>query len=70
MVKLAIVSSKKYLKSKQAVDFLKYLDNQKISYERLILEDKNYENTSKNTYFNFIEILFFKSTYIVSKIPL
>ncbi len=50
MVKLAIVSSKKYLKSKQAVDFLQYLDNQKISYEKLILEDKSYENTSKDTF--------------------
>ena len=50
MVKLAIVSSKKYLKSKQTVDFLKYLDNQKISYEKLILEDKSYENTSKDTF--------------------
>ena len=50
MVKLAIVSSKKYLKSKQAVDFLKYLDNQKISYEKLILEDKSYENKSKDTF--------------------
>ena len=50
MVKLAIVSSKKYLKSKQAVDFLQYLNNQKISYEKLILEDKSYENTSKDTF--------------------
>ena len=50
MVKLAIVSSKKYLKSKQAVDFLQYLDNQKISYDKLILEDKSYENTSKDTF--------------------
>ena len=50
MVKLAIVSSKKYLKSKQAVDFLQYLDNQKISYEKLILEDKSYEKTSQETY--------------------
>lgn len=50
MVKLAIVSSKKYLKSKQAVDFLQYLDNQNISYDKLILEDKSYENTSKDTF--------------------
>ena len=50
MVKLAIVSSKKYLKSKQAVDFLQYLDSQKISYEKLILEDKSYENTSKDAF--------------------
>ena len=39
MVKLAIVSSKKYLKSKQAIDFLQYLDHQKISYDKLILEE-------------------------------
>lgn len=50
MVKLAIVSSKKYLKSKQAVDFLQYLDNQNISYDKLIIEDKSYENTSKDTF--------------------
>ena len=56
MVKLAIVSSKKYLKTKQAVDFLQYLDNQKISYDKLKLEDKSYENTSKNT-FNLIIIM-------------
>ena len=52
MIKLAIVSSKKYLKSKQAVDFLEYLDYQKISHDKLILEDKSYDNTSKET-FNF-----------------
>ena len=43
MVKLAIVSSKKYLKSKPAVDFLQYLDDQKISYVKLKLEDKSYD---------------------------
>ncbi len=50
MIKLAIVSSKKYLKSKQAVDFLEYLENQKIRYEKLILEDKSYENTTKDIF--------------------
>ena len=50
MIKLAIVSSKKYLKSKQAVDFLEYLDNQKISHDKLIIEDKSYDDTSKETF--------------------
>ena len=39
MIKLAIVSSKKYLKSKQAVEFVEYLNNQKISYEKIIFEE-------------------------------
>ena len=50
MKKLAIVSSKKYLKSKQAVEFVEYLDKQKISYEKLILEDTRYKNASKDTF--------------------
>ena len=50
MGKLAIVSSKKYLKSKSAIDFLQYLDSQNISYEKLILEDKSSQNTSKDTF--------------------
>ena len=50
MVKFAIVSSKNYLKSKQAVDFLQYLNKQKINYEKLILKDKSYEITSKDSF--------------------
>ena len=50
MIKLAIVSSKKYLKSKQAVEFVEYLNNQKISYEKIILEEANYKNASKDTF--------------------
>ena len=50
MIKLAIVSSKKYLKSKQAMEFIEYLNNQKISYEKLILEETSYENASKDTF--------------------
>ena len=46
MVKLAIVSSKKYLKSKQATEFVEYLDNQEISYEKLIIEDPDFKNGS------------------------
>ena len=38
MVKLVIVSSKKYLKSKQAVDLLNYLDKQKIQYEKILAD--------------------------------
>ncbi len=53
MIKLAIVSSKKYLKSKQALEFLNYLDKQKITYEKLIIEDSSYENAS-NDNFNLI----------------
>ena len=43
MIKLAIVSSKKYLKSKQALEFVEYLNSQDISYEELIIEDTSYE---------------------------
>ena len=43
MTKLAIVSSKKYLKSKQAVALISYLDEQKIYYEK-ILVDSEIEN--------------------------
>ena len=50
MIKLAIVSSKKYLKSKQAVEFVEYLNNQKISYEKIIFEETSYENASKDTF--------------------
>ena len=50
MIKLAIVSSKKYLKSKQAVEFVEHLNNQKISYEKLIFEESSYENASKDTF--------------------
>ena len=50
MVKLAIVSSKKYLKSKQATEFVEYLDNQEISYETLIIEDPGFKNTPKNIF--------------------
>ena len=40
MIKLAIVSSKKYLKSKQAVDLVTYLDKQKIIYEKILVESQ------------------------------
>ena len=50
MIKLAIVSSKKYLKSKQALEFLDYLDNQKLLYKKLILEDSSYDNESKDSF--------------------
>ena len=42
MVKLVIVSSKKYLKSKQAVELLSYLDENKIKYEKLLV-DSSYQ---------------------------
>ena len=38
MVKLVIVSSKKYLKSKQAVELLSYLDEKKIKYEKILVD--------------------------------
>ena len=38
MIKLAIVSSKKYLKSKQAVALVSYLDEQKIHYEKILVD--------------------------------
>ncbi len=40
MIKLAIVSSKKYLKSKQAVELVSYLDKQKIIYEKILVESQ------------------------------
>ena len=50
MIKLGIVSSKKYLRSKQSTEFFRYLDSKNISYKKLILEDKNYDNESKDNF--------------------
>ena len=38
MINLAIVSSKKYLKSKQAVELIAYLEDQKIQFEKLLAD--------------------------------
>ena len=40
MNKLAIVSSKKYFKSKQAVELINYLDKQKIIYEKILADSE------------------------------
>ena len=53
MIKLAIVSSKKYLKSKQAVTFVSYLDKQKIYYEK-ILADSEIKNFQREKEFDLI----------------
>ena len=53
MIKLAIVSSKKYLKSKQAVALLSYLDKQKINYEK-ILADSETQNIHSDNEFDLI----------------
>ena len=46
MINLAIVSSKKYLKSKQAVELIAYLEDQKIQFEKLLADSgiPNIEN--------------------------
>ena len=56
MIKLAIVSSKKYLKSKQAVALISYLDEQKIYYEK-ILVDSEIENIQSEKDVDLIIIL-------------
>ena len=38
MINLAIVSSKKYLKSKQAIELIAYLEDQKIQFEKLLAD--------------------------------
>jgi NAD+ kinase len=53
MTKLAIVSSKKYLKSKQAALLISYLDKQKIYYEK-ILVDSEIENIKSEKVFDLI----------------
>ena len=53
MIKLAIVSSKKYLKSKQAVTFVSYLDKQKIYYEN-IFADSEIKNFQREKEFDLI----------------
>ena len=53
MTKLAIVSSKKYLKSKQAALLISYLDKQKINYEK-ILVDSEIENIKSEKVFDLI----------------
>ena len=50
MIKLAIVSSKKYLKSKQAVALVSYLDNQKIIYEKILVESQIQQFKNDITY--------------------
>ena len=46
MINVAIVSSKKYLKSKQAVELIAYLEDQKIQFEKLLADSgiPNIEN--------------------------
>ena len=46
MINLAIVSSKKYLKSKQAIELIAYLEDQKIQFEKLLADSgiPNIEN--------------------------
>ena len=53
MNKLAIVSSKKYFKSKQAVELINYLDKQKIIYEK-ILADSELQNSDNEAGFELI----------------
>ena len=53
MNKLAIVSSKKYIKSKQAVELINYLDKQKIFYEK-ILADSELQNSDNEAGFELI----------------
>jgi NAD+ kinase len=53
MNKLAIVSSKKYLKSKQAGALISYLDKQKVYYEK-ILVDSEIENIHSEKDFDLI----------------
>ena len=53
MIKLAIVSSKKYLKSKQAVALLSYLEKQKINYKK-ILADSETQNIHNDNEFDLI----------------
>ena len=53
MNKLAIVSSKKYFKSKQAVELINYLDKQKIIYEK-ILADSELQNSDNEASFELI----------------
>tara|TARA_X000000368_G_C22864552_1_gene638081 strand:+ start:34 stop:831 length:798 start_codon:yes stop_codon:yes gene_type:complete len=53
MIKLAIVSSKKYLKSKQAVTFVSYLDKQKVYYE-MISADSEIKNFQSEKEFDLI----------------
>jgi len=53
MINLAIVSSKKYLKSKQAVELIDYLEVQKIKYEKL-LADTLIQNIDKEVTYDLI----------------
>ena len=53
MNKIAIVSSNKYFKSKQAVELINYLDKQKIIYEK-ILADSELQNINNEAAFELI----------------
>ena len=53
MINLAIVSSKKYLKSKQAVELIDYLENQKIQFEKLLV-DSGIQNIEKEVAYDLI----------------
>tara|TARA_B100000035_G_scaffold107955_1_gene91542 strand:+ start:691 stop:1488 length:798 start_codon:yes stop_codon:yes gene_type:complete len=53
MINLAIVSSKKYLKSKQAVELIGYLEDQKIQFEK-VLVDSRIQNIEKEVAYDLI----------------
>ena len=53
MINLAIVSSKKYLKSKKAVELIGYLEDQKIQFEKLLV-DSGIQNIEKEVAYDLI----------------